>query len=88
MHGHEFLLYGDAWNGSRLRVLFAYSTGLHRRGQWRADGNMAGADDKAPVLLGQHGGGGGSRTCRRSDIPAGPSLSSRPRFSSSEKGAM
>ena len=61
MHGHEFLLNGDAWNGSRLRALFGYSTGLHRRGQWRADGNMVGADEKPLCLQGKNGGGGGSR---------------------------
>ena len=45
MHGHEFLLNGDAWNGSRLRALFGYSTGPHRR-------NMVGADEKARVFAG------------------------------------
>jgi len=37
----------------RLRALFAYSIGRHRRGQWRADGNMVGADEKAPVFTGK-----------------------------------
>jgi len=36
----------------RLRALFGYSTSLHQRGQWRADGNMVGADEKAPVFTG------------------------------------
>ncbi len=45
-----------------LRALVAYSIDLHRRGQWRADGNVSGANEKAPVLTGENGGGGGSRT--------------------------
>ena len=40
-------------------------------GQWRADENVSGANEKDPMVTGKNGGGGGSRTRVRKYVPEG-----------------